>query len=149
MIDQLTKFLAEQKQSLLSKEIGVTKTRIKDAIEAQIRVIETILIFVAQHKTKPSEDRDMEALKLSLDTQAKPLSEVRSKRGRKGSGQELVKALLEFVEDMPKGFAKELNGGTLKPKTIAAKVRVLQKSGVLPKNVIITRSAGKIFLGKE
>lgn len=137
----LVQFLAQRKFKLLESE-RQAKGKAKYVFFAQIQVIDLILTFLSQKETT-----DMESLKLALDKQAIPLSEIKRKVRTGG----VTDALIKIAEELQPGTGKSLDTSKIKPKSLVAKVYQLKKKGRLPANIRpITVDGGKeVYLAKE
>ncbi len=139
--DKLREFLTTRKFALLQND-RVAKGAAKQAIIGQLQAIDSMLIFL----TTSQEAHDMDALKLSLDKQAKPLEDLAPRTRSSG----LTEALTELVSSLKPGTYRQIDTREVKPKSIVAKVYALKKTGVLPKDVYpVTRKGGaEVYIAK-
>jgi hypothetical protein len=137
---QLRAFLIEQKGRLLEAEKRAKGTA-KAAIVGQIQAFETLLFYFS----KKQEERDMEELKLSLEEQAKPLSELKGPQEDNG----LTKAIVELAQKLKPGTYLPLNGPAVKGRSVQSKIWALRKKGVLPQEVVPMQRGKEIYLAKK
>lgn len=139
-VKKLQAFLLERKWKLLEMEKRATRSA-KAAILGQIQAFESILIFL----TTLQEASDMDALKLSLDKQAKPLADLAPRQ----HSSELTQALLDLADTLKPGTYKQINTQEVKPKSIVSKVYALRKTGRLPEAVVPVTRGKDVFIARR
>lgn len=139
-INDLRDFFVNRKFELLQAE-RLTKGRTRDIIQAQLRFVESTLIYLNRGVN------DMGALKLALDAQALSLDEIIKKKQRSPSG--LTQEIIELAEKLKPGSGRPLDTTQFKGNSISTKVSILRKKGVLPKNVKVMWADKQLYLVKE
>ncbi len=146
-LEAFIKYLIERKDRLVQQErMAIGKAKL--SINAQIQVIESILIFVNRNKT--NREATMEELELSL-SEAISIEEIRSRQRRRSGGSSVVQAILRIIKVIPEGKGKLVDVPGYNKRTVASTVHKLSKSGVLPSNITIMTAAGgkEVYVVKE
>lgn len=93
----------------------------------------------------------MDKLKLSLDKETVSIADIKARQNKRNQEGTVTQAVLEIAKEIPEGQGKPVNAPGVNPKTVAATVNRLVKSGQLPKNItVMTAKAGKeVYIVRE
>ncbi len=141
-LDAFIKYLIERKDRLVQQErMAIGKAKL--SINAQIQVFESILIFVVRNKT--NREATMEELELSLDKEARSLDELKPRR----SNNEVTKAIIRLVDSLKPGTFKKVTNEKVKPRSIAAKVYVMKKKGILREDISVVTRGSELYISRK
>lgn len=140
----LQQFLIDRKLELLDKEKRATGDA-KLVMFAQIQMTDVILMYLTSQQT----EEDMAKLRLTLETQATPVDDIKPRQ----DNQELTEGLIELADELQKQFKEKLKKDPkitalkfplnnlpddIKPKSVSTKIYALKKQGKLPENIFPT-----------
>lgn len=110
---------------------------------AEVRIVDAMLIFI----NSAMEEKDMTALKLTLESTPVPIRQVKAESEQNA---ELTDALIELSKQVPEGHALPLNNlGNLKAASVASKIWALRASKKLPEGIVPLLQKGRLYIAHK
>lgn len=142
-IAELQTTLYNFKLEILNLLDRATHNQVRQALEARIGVLDTILIWLSN--TQKEREVNMEKLKLALADKLVSLDEIPARQRH----SEIEEGIQEMIKELKPGKAIPVDHTKISFGNFYGRITKMKKAGKLPEGIVVRKRGKEFFLGKE